>query len=101
LRTGDPRLRAHAFCPAAALGLALLAVLGNVRKLPGVEKDLFICCKDELSSAVDTLQYSIGEFHFRLPKAGKYSGIGYVVNEPAGPGSPFSSFMIDKGPGRL
>jgi hypothetical protein len=32
-----------------------------------VEEDLLAGCKNELGSAVDALQYAIGEFHGRLP----------------------------------
>jgi hypothetical protein len=52
---------------ANALRLALLAALGVIRKLLVVEENLLACREDKLGSAVDTLQYAIGEFHGRLP----------------------------------
>ena len=67
-------------------------MLGNVRKLPGVEKNLLVCRKDELSSALDTLQDTIREFHFRLPKSGEVHRNRLVSNKLAGPGSLFFRF---------
>ena len=75
-RTVCPRLRTNPPRSAYALCFALLAVLGQVLELPVMEKHLFVRSKDELRSAVDALQYTIGEFHCRLPNAGKNTEIG-------------------------
>ncbi len=47
-------------CP---LGLAGFATFGFVGELLIVEEQLFARCKDEVSSAVDALQYLVLEFH--------------------------------------
>lgn len=52
---------------ASALCLALLAALGVILELLVVEEDLFASREDKIGAAVDTFQYSIGEFHDRLP----------------------------------
>jgi hypothetical protein len=51
-----------------ALRLALFAALGVVLELFVVEEDLLAGCENELGAAVDALQYSIREFHGRLPQ---------------------------------
>jgi hypothetical protein len=67
LRTGGPCLWTNPLTTTNALRLALLTALGIVLELFVVEKDLLARGKDKLRPAVDALQYSIGEFHGRLP----------------------------------
>jgi hypothetical protein len=45
-------------------------MFGVVLELLIVEEELFACCKNKLSAAVNALQDSIGEFHGRLPSQG-------------------------------
>jgi hypothetical protein len=52
---------------AGTLRLALLAVLGIVLELLVVEEQLLAGCKHKVSAAVVALQYSVDEFHGRLP----------------------------------
>ena len=52
------------------LGLAFLAVLWVVDKLLCVEKPLFVCSKDEIFAANNTLQDPIGKLHLRLSDTG-------------------------------
>jgi len=65
-RAGQARLRAG---PGArsAFGLALLASFGVVGKLLFVEEQLLARGKNKLISAINTLEYTIREFHVRLP----------------------------------
>ena len=67
LRAGGAGLRAHLLAAADPLRLALFAALGVVFELFIVEEDLLARGKNELRAAVNALQYSIGEFHGRLP----------------------------------
>jgi hypothetical protein len=53
---------------ANALRLALLAALGIVLELFVVKENLLASRENELGAAVDALEYSIGEFHCRLPR---------------------------------
>jgi hypothetical protein len=53
---------------AGTLRLALLAVLGIVLELLVVKEDLFTRREDKLGATVAALQYSISEFHGRLPR---------------------------------
>jgi hypothetical protein len=52
---------------AQTLRLALFAAFGVVLELFVVEENLFAGRKNELGAAVNALQYTIGEFHGRLP----------------------------------
>jgi hypothetical protein len=67
LRTRGSGLRANPLTATNALCLALLAALGIVLELFVVEENLLAGRKNELGAAVDALEYSIGEFHGRLP----------------------------------
>jgi hypothetical protein len=67
LGTSGPSLGANLLVSTNPLRLALLATLGVVLELLVVEKDLLAGCKNKLGAAVDTCEYSIGEFHGRLP----------------------------------
>ena len=67
LRTSSSGLRTNPLVAADALRLALLAALGIVLELFVVEENLLAGRKNELGAAVDALEYSIGEFHGRLP----------------------------------
>ena len=73
LGTVGSGLRADALRAAASFGLALFAVPGVVFELFVVKKDLLACRKDKLRAAVIAFQDSIGEFHGRLPKTGRYT----------------------------
>jgi hypothetical protein len=97
LRACRPRFRANSLRSLGALGLALLAVLGVVFELFVVEEDLFARCKNELGSAVDTLEDSIGEFHGRLPSQGVHPKSATALTELAGRGSLFPFVVHFKG----
>jgi hypothetical protein len=62
------RLRPHTLRSARALGLALLAMLGVVLELFIVKEDLLARGKHKFGATIGALQYSIGEFHGRLPQ---------------------------------
>jgi hypothetical protein len=62
-----PRLRAHPGTAAHTFRLALLTVLGIVFELLIVEKQLLASCEHKIGSAIVALQYSVDEFHDRLP----------------------------------
>ena len=67
LRAGRPRLCTDSGIPACALGFALFTTLGVVFELLVVKEELLACREYEIGAAVNTLQYSILEFHGRLP----------------------------------
>jgi hypothetical protein len=67
LGAGSARLRTHLLVAAHPLSLALFTALGVVFELFIVEEDLLARSKNELGAAVNARQYSIGEFHGRLP----------------------------------
>jgi hypothetical protein len=75
-RTGGAGLGANSRSAARALRLALLAVLGVIRELLIVEKQLLAGCKHELSAAIYALQDAIYKLHGRLPKEGKFTETG-------------------------
>jgi hypothetical protein len=83
------------------LRLALLAALGIVLELFVVEEELLACRKNELGAAVDALEYSIGEFHGRLPQSRDVHRNRPLGERLAGPGSLFSFVLQNKSPGRL
>ncbi len=67
LGAGSAGFRTHLLAAADPLRLALFAALGVVFELFIVEEDLLARSKNELGAAVNARQYSIGEFHGRLP----------------------------------
>jgi hypothetical protein len=67
LGTGGASFGTHLLASANPLSLALFATLGVVLELFVVEEDLLAGSKDELGAAVNARQYSICEFHGRLP----------------------------------
>jgi hypothetical protein len=67
LVTGCPGLRPKPRATARALGFALFAAFGIVLELLIVKEELLARRENKLASAVDALQYSICEFHHRLP----------------------------------
>jgi hypothetical protein len=68
LRTRGPGFGTNLLISANALGLALFASLRVVLELFVVEENLLASSKNKLGAAVNARQYSIGEFHDRLPR---------------------------------
>jgi hypothetical protein len=67
LGTRSPGLGANFLAATNALRLALLAALGIVRELFVVEKYLLAGCENKLGATINACEYSIREFHGRLP----------------------------------
>ena len=61
---------------AQPLRLALFATLGVVFEFLVLEKDLLACGENEFGAAVNAREYSISEFHGRLPWSGDITAIG-------------------------
>jgi hypothetical protein len=97
-RTLGPCLRAHPHAPAGSLGFALLAPLRVVLEILVVKEQLFTRSEDKLGSAIDTLQYSVSEFHGRLPKPREIDETA-LTSVSAGPVSLFSYVFGKQGPG--
>jgi hypothetical protein len=67
LGTGGAGFGTHLLISAKPLRLARFAALGVVFELFVLEKDLFACGEDKFGAAVNAREYSIFEFHGRLP----------------------------------
>jgi hypothetical protein len=74
-------------------------MLGVIRKLFVVEKQLLAGREHKLGAAIDALQYSVGKLHGRLPKEGNYAEIGHDFERLAVPVSLSSCVYPQQGPG--
>jgi hypothetical protein len=91
----------------STLRFALFATFGVIPELLIVEEDLFTGGKNKIRPAVDTLHYSISEFHNHFPESGsrywvrlqnacRFRTLSLYKNAQLGPGHPGMVFTENK-----